>query len=135
MLGTNDVKTEFGLSVDKLIGQWEAFLDDVARYARAATVVLVSPIRIDPEQPRFAVDMVAFDAGSVAKADRFAEAYAALARRRGLLFLDAAGVAAAGADGIHLTGAGHARLADAVAAVILTGQPSSTTAGAATGTR
>ena len=122
MLGTNDVKTRFRLTADRLAAQWDLLLDTLDAYAFTAhgttpAVVLVSPVPIDPAQPRFA-DMAEFDAGSVALSRELAGAYQAVARRRGLLFLDAATVARVGADGGHLTVDSHRALAEALAVLL-----------------
>jgi lysophospholipase L1-like esterase len=119
MLGTNDLKTRFRLTVDRLAAQWDLLLDALDAYAFTAhgtspTVVLVSPVPIDPAQPRFA-EMAEFDAGSVAMSWDLAGAYQAVAQRRGLLFFDAATVARVGADGGHLTVDSHRALAEALA--------------------
>jgi lysophospholipase L1-like esterase len=123
MLGTNDTKTRFGLTAAGIADEWSGFLDDLAanswnRDGEASTVILVSPIRIDDRQPRYHDEMVSFDASSVEHADALAAAYADLAARRNLVFFDAATVARAGADGIHLTTDSHARLAEALAGLI-----------------
>jgi lysophospholipase L1-like esterase len=126
MLGSNDVKMQFGLSVERLAGQWENLLDDL--YANAFTadwtaphVILVSPVPLDPSRTRYAEQLDSFDAASVAKSRLLAAAYNGIAKRRGLGFLDAATAAEVGDDGLHLTAHGHAALAEALAPVILSG--------------
>jgi lysophospholipase L1-like esterase len=124
MLGTNDVKVDFGLSVAEIAGHWDGFLTDLfanvwTRDNRRPEVILVSPITVDADQARFAEEMDSFDAASVAKSTQLAAAYRPVAERNGLAFFDAATVARAGADGIHLTVASHAQLATALAQVII----------------
>lgn len=124
MLGTNDLKSRFSLTVERLAAQWEKLLDDLHGYAFAADgssplIVLVSPIHLDPAQPGFA-EAVDYDAGSVAMSRALASAYNDIAERRGLVFFDAATVARSGGDAVHLTVDSHAALARALADVIAT---------------
>ncbi|WP_020519596.1 GDSL-type esterase/lipase family protein [Catelliglobosispora koreensis] len=123
MLGTNDTKVQFGRSAEAIALSWHGFLDDLFAVAFRADgsrpdVVLVSPIHIDPTQPLADMETDSFDAASVAKAAQLSALYAAIAKERGLRFLDAAAVAAPGADSIHLTVASHAALAELIATEI-----------------
>jgi lysophospholipase L1-like esterase len=119
MLGTNDCKAEFGLDVAGVAGQWDGFLDDLFAHAwtcddRPPAVLLVSPAGLDATQPQFG-DAVSFDDRSVEVSWGLAAAYARVAERRGVHFLDAGSVVQAGPDGYHLTAEGHDRLAVAIA--------------------
>ena len=123
MLGTNDLKTEFSRTVDEITGQWDGFLDDMfanvwTRDDTAPAVILVSPARLNPDQPRFATDVASMDAESVQKSVQLAAAYREVADRRGLVYFDAATVAEVGADGLHLTAEANGRLAAALVPVI-----------------
>jgi lysophospholipase L1-like esterase len=128
MLGTNDAKAQFGLTTADITAQWTGFLADLeancwTRDGGRPAVILVSPVRIDDQQARYVEEMTSFDADSVRHANGLAAAYAGLAARRGLLYFDAATVACAGADGIHLTTDSHGRLAAALAELILANVP------------
>ncbi len=123
MLGTNDAKAQFGLTSTGITDEWSGFLDDLrancwTRDGGAPTVILVSPVRIDDRQARYLDEMESFDAASVRHIDGLAAAYAELAAQQELVFFDAASVARAGTDGIHLSMDSHARLAQSLADLI-----------------
>ena len=84
------------------------------------TTVLVSPIWIDDTAPGFAeVTGDSFDRTGVARSRELADEIRRVARERGVLYADAAQVALAGSDGLHLSRDSHARLADLVASTIV----------------
>jgi lysophospholipase L1-like esterase len=123
MLGSNDTKLEFGLTVEHIVANLDGLIDLL--FANSWTsalkppqVVLVSPIHIDPTQPRFGDDAPSTNYESVAKSLELSRAYQKLAQRRGLTFFDAATVADAVGDGLHMDADGHANLAAALADVI-----------------
>lgn len=120
MLGTNDIKRHMGLeAVDCALAQ-NALLDAVVAAACGPgggrpAVVLVSPPHVVEAEAPFGRQ---FD-GAIPKSRGFAEAYAAIARQRGCLFLDAAAVTATSPrDGIHLEREGHRLLGEAVAQAV-----------------
>jgi lysophospholipase L1-like esterase len=124
MLGTNDLKNQFNRSPATIADALNGYIDDVA--ANAATraggvprIVLVSPIHIDDTQPGFA-EMTGpnFDAVAVAKSRRLAEEVRRVAQTRGVRCADAATVARAGGDGLHLSLDSHQRLAELIAPLV-----------------
>ncbi len=124
MLGTNDLKACFDRTVDEVAGALRGYLDDVAGnvtdpQGRTPPVVLVSPILIDDSAARFA-EMTAdsFDSAGVARSRELGAAIRRVARDGGAAYADAATVAHAGDDGLHLTRDSHGRLADLVAATL-----------------
>ena len=119
MLGSNDLKAEFDRPVEDIAGALDGYLDDVSVHAPGAAAVLVSPIHIDDSQPLFAEWTSAeFDADSVAKSRRLADGIRRVARAWDTMFLDAATVARAGGDGLHLSLDSQRSLARAIAALV-----------------
>jgi lysophospholipase L1-like esterase len=119
MLGSNDLKAEFGRSARDIAAALGGLLKEIATYTDAATTVLVSPIRLDDRQPRFRELMASsFDARSVAESRELARAIRPVAEAHGVLFADAAAVASAGPDGLHHSLDSHQRLATLLAGVI-----------------
>ena len=99
--------------------------DNVAdRGGRVPTTVLVSPIWIDDAAPWFAeVTGGSFDRTGVARSRELAGEISRVAQELGVRYADAAQVARAGNDGLHLTLDSHAPLAELVASTIDDVQP------------
>ncbi len=121
MLGTNDIKRHMDLeAVDCALAQ-DALLDAVEAAGCGPgggrpAVVLLSPPRVVEAETPFGRQ---FD-GAIPKSQGFAAAYAAIARQRNCLFLDAAEVAASSPrDGIHLEREGHRQLGEAIAKAVI----------------
>ncbi len=119
MLGTNDLKSRFGVgaadiasSVETLLGAARAFCTTTGRPVPRFLVVAPPPIvETGPAAEFFA--------GGAAKSRRFAALFAAAADRTGAAFLDAgAHVRVSDVDGIHLDADQQAALATAVAAAV-----------------
>jgi lysophospholipase L1-like esterase len=124
MLGTNDLKTCFDRSATAIADALRGYLDDVEvnvadPWGRTPAVVLISPIRIDDTAPLYA-EMTAdsFDSTGVARSRELGPAIRGVAQEGGATYADAAEVARAGDDGLHLTRDSHGRLADLVATTI-----------------
>ena len=124
MLGTNDLKTCFDRTPETIADALRGYVDDVAtnasdRQGRTPTVVLVSPIQIDDHAPLFQ-EMTAenFDSTGVARSRELSPAIRVVAEERGTEYVDAAAVARAGDDGLHLTRDSHAPLARLLAFTI-----------------
>ena len=124
MLGTNDLKTCFDRTADQIADALRGCLDDLAsnatdRGGRTPAVVLVSPILIDDTAPQFdEMTAESFDHAGVARSRELGSAIRRVALERGATYADAATVARAGADGLHLTRDSHPRLAELVAATL-----------------
>lgn len=122
MLGTNDLKTEFGRSPAAIAAALDGYVSDVAgnaenRAGGPPRIILVSPIHIDDSQPAFAaMNGQNFDASAPGRSRGLAAELRRVAEARGVLFADAATVARAGDDGLHLTRDSHHRLAGLIAA-------------------
>lgn len=127
MLGTNDLKIEFGpRSADAVAAALKSYIDDVR--ARAKTVngttphcILMSPVLIDQSKPGFASykGRGFYNEQSAANSHDFAAAIKTLATQQGCAFLNAADVATVGSDAIHITRQGHAALGQAVAQKVI----------------
>jgi lysophospholipase L1-like esterase len=125
MLGSNDLKSCFDRTPTAIAEALHGYVDDIAanvtdRRGRAPVTVLVSPIRINDAAPRFQeVTGENFDPTTAARSRELAVAIRRVAQQRGVLYADAAQVAHAGDDGLHLTMDSHARLADLIAPMVV----------------
>lgn len=124
MLGTNDLKASFGREAADIAAALGGLLDDIKQFAGKSNggppaVLLVSPIHVDDTQPIFAEwTSLEFDAHSVAKSRQLSAALRAVAEERGVHFADAATVAGAGDDGLHINLESHRRLGEMLADVV-----------------
>jgi lysophospholipase L1-like esterase len=124
MLGSNDLKTCFGRSAETIANALHGYVDDVATYVtdrqgRMPSLLLLSPILLDDSITAY-VDPTGngFDDRSLVASKALAGEIRRVADERGVLFADAATVARAGGDALHLTLDSHAPLARLVADVI-----------------
>jgi len=124
MLGTNDLKSCFDRTPEAIADALCGYLDAVAvnaadRHGGATAVVLVSPILIDDSASLWQeVTAANYDSAGVARSRELGAAIRRVADDRGVGYADAASVAHAGHDGLHLTPDSHARLAQLVAAAV-----------------
>lgn len=116
MLGTNDVKTYFDLSADDIASQMNdlvAFTQDPEiqdRHSGFKTVLISPPPVVE------AGTLAPIFAGGALKAQGLADRYAAIARAKGISFLDAGSVISCSvSDGVHFGAAAHRVLGLAVA--------------------
>lgn len=124
MLGSNDLKVQFGRSPDDIAGALHGYVDDVAAAASTRdgltpTTVLVSPIHVDDSQRLFeelTLGDIARDAAPRSRA--LAATVQRVAQERGVIFADAAAVATAGDDGLHLSRDSHEALGRLMATTI-----------------
>lgn len=121
MLGTNDFKIAFNRSVEEIAeatrGLIELTQTKTAKYAGvAANVVLVSPILIDDNAEMHKEWYSSYyNEASVEKSKVLAGRLEMLALTMDCVFVDAALVAKAGKDGLHLDEASHRALGDLLA--------------------
>lgn len=124
MLGSNDLKACFDRTAAQIADALHGYVDDIAVNAadpqgRVPTTLLVSPIRIDDTAGRYEESTAdSFDEVGVGRSRELGEHIRRVATERGVLFADAAQVARAGEDGLHLDRDSHARLAELVAATL-----------------
>ena len=119
MLGTNDLKTRFGVSAQEIFMGMGMLLDIIStsgagRRETAPQVLLIAPAPLS-ERTQF----VEFLPDGPGKSQKLAQLYRRLAEERGAAFLDAADYAQTEpSEGVHLTLESHHQLASAVASCI-----------------
>ena len=119
MLGTNDLKTRFGASPDRIAAGLAALLDlallpEMQARSGGFRILAIAP----PPVAEVGVLAAQFT-GAAAKARALAPRIAAVAQARGAAFLDAAAHAAVSpVDGVHLDARAHHALGAAVAAAV-----------------
>jgi lysophospholipase L1-like esterase len=117
-LGTNDLKTRFGMPPGDIAAGAGMLVDTVAKtlaaVGQSAKVLLIAPPPI--LETGCLADMFA---GGAAKSQVFAAHYKAMAARLGAAFLDAGSVIASSKiDGIHFDLPEHQKLGQAVTAAV-----------------
>lgn len=124
MLGTNDLKIEYRRSAEAIASALAGLIDDVRTYGETKTgespkIILVSPIEIDDQAPRFAEFYTGYyDAESMLESKKLPEAIKKVAKEKGVAFLDAATVSMPGEDGIHFGIESERPLAELIAGEI-----------------
>jgi len=124
MLGTNDLKAEYHRSAEDISIAISGLVSDVREFAQSQSgsvprVILVSPIEINSNAPRFAEFYTGYyDERSMAESQKLGAKIAHLAHQTGCEFLDAATVSQPGEDGIHFSKESEATLAVALEVVI-----------------
>lgn len=118
-LGTNDLKDEFHRSAQDVADAVAELIADIRQYAhnhdQATQVLIVSPIHIDVDAPNFAsLYGSKYSADSVQKSLDLSDCLALVAHDNDCMFFDAATVAKAGEDGLHLDKDSHEPLAQAL---------------------
>lgn len=124
MLGTNDLKAEFGRTSSAIAHAVDGLVDTIKHSAQASEdaprIIIVSPMPIDASAEDFAALYARnYSAAAVEQSHQLAEALRAVAKKRDCLFFDAARIAVPGADGVHLSKASHTALAQGLAAQII----------------
>lgn len=119
MLGTNDCKTQFGVSPEQIAKGLDQILEKaVASSSDAFKILLISPVPMK-EEAAFPEMISDFDKNSVAMSCELAMEYEKVAGKYGCAFLDASKVTEVSEiDGVHLEAGGHEALAKAVALAI-----------------
>ena len=124
MLGTNDLRIEFSRTAEDVTNAISGLVNDIRIYGqnkanRSPKIILVSPIVINARAPHFAEHYSeSYDERSAVESQRLGGLLAALAQQLNCEFVDAASVAQAGDEGIHLNHESHALLAAAIQAKI-----------------
>ena len=124
MLGTNDLKMSYETNAKNIALNILGLVDDVYQYSSTAydknpRVILMSPIHINPDAPRFVQfykEDFSYSSGEESK--KLSTQLSALARKHNIGFIDAAAYAQAGEDGLHLSLASCQTLGQAVAKTI-----------------
>lgn len=121
MLGTNDFKIEFNRSMEEIAQATRELIELIqgktAKYNGVpAKVILVSPILVDGSAPKLKEWYSEhYDTSSVKKSQQLAASLKKISQALGCSFIDAAQVARAGKDGIHLDEESHQALGDLLA--------------------
>lgn len=123
MLGSNDLKTFFNLTADRiaygagvLVDVIQEFMPEKQGYV--PKILLISPPEIGENIARSPF-YGEFDEKSIEESRRFPECYRALAEEKGCLYLNAAEyIKPSEFDSLHLTPEGHRILAEKVAEVV-----------------
>jgi lysophospholipase L1-like esterase len=123
MLGTNDFKDEFKRTSQDVADAVAGLVLDIKDYAYAADqptdILIVSPIVIDATAQNFAQLYGAkYGADSAQKSRELAACLQKVAHNMGCAFFDAADVAHAGIDGLHLSADSHEPLAQVLAQAV-----------------
>lgn len=109
MLGTNDLKIQYGRSADDIAQSINGLVTDIKQYAQdknggTPNIILVSPIYIDEKAPRFYEFYTDYyDERAMQESHKLAAAISKVANQTGCKFVDAAAVAIPGEDGIHFS--------------------------------
>lgn len=119
MLGTNDTKSYFSASAPVIAmgaGKIVECIQDIRWYNGFSRpeILLVSPILID-EGCETASGCISFDTAAPGKSRGFALEYEQVAKVHGVHYFNAASVACAGIDCVHMDAPAHKALADALA--------------------
>lgn len=125
MLGTNDLKVEFNRSATEIAQALRELVELIqvktAKYnGTPAKIILVSPILIDGNTPKHKEWYSNYyNADSEKKSKELASQLQLVAQAMSCQFVDAAQVAHAGEDGIHLSETSHRAFGELLAEVIL----------------
>ena len=119
MLGTNDLKTRFGvkaLSIADGLRRYDNILKSVHMAGEPPKVLLISPILLHPDYKKHVLFHDMFGEDAVERSRGFREAYQMAAEQFGWYFMSASDFAEASPkDGLHMEPEGHASLGRAVA--------------------
>ena len=124
MLGSNDLKTTFHLTAERIAEGAGELVEEIYSFAEAKQdhvpqVILVSPPEIG-RGIRSSAFYGSFHEEAVAESKKFPECYRAVAKKHGCIFFDAAAyVYPSEADSVHLTAEGHRVLAERLYDVIV----------------
>lgn len=125
MLGINDLKTQYNRGAEDIARAINGLVGDIREYSHdkqgnPPKIVLVSPILINSDAPRFAEFYTGiYDERAAQESHKLAAAISQLAIETGCDFVDAAIVAKAGEDGIHFSDDSHEHLAKLLQTAII----------------
>lgn len=121
MLGTNDLKTVFNRSPEKIAESINHLVKIVHDYGtnkagKTPAIILISPILINSNAPNF-TKMYAgiYNSQSALKSAKLSKFIKTVAEKSNAIFIDASKFADSGDDGLHLSEESHTRLAEVVA--------------------
>ena len=118
MLGTNDLKTRFGVNAYSIadgLRQFDSVLRTAVMAGEKPEILLVSPIHLHPDYKKHVLFHDMFGENAVERSEMFAPAYQAAAKQYGWHYMDAAKYAQASPDdGLHMAPEGHLSLGKAM---------------------
>ena len=112
MLGTNDLKHGYGISIDEIVQNMRTYIIEPA--LTFAPVLLVAPPPMDDQNPQTAEKWQ----GGTLRVKELEQAYEKLASSVGCDFFSAHALTKPGSDGVHLSRESHEALGEALAAHI-----------------
>lgn len=119
MLGTNDLKTRYGLLPRDIADGLQRLVSLAQSLAPGMRILLIAPVFLESKALTVFLSNP-FSKDSYRHSRMLGPLYSDIARKNGCLFLDASTVTNAGNDdGVHLDRQGHGRLADAVYQALL----------------
>lgn len=124
MLGTNDLKSEYGRSAQEVAHAIEGLVEDVRKYGKnkdgsAPQIILISPILVNVNAPRFAEFYTGYyDEHALEQSKLLGKALEEVAKKTDCHFIDAAETAEAGEDGIHFDETSERALGELMAETI-----------------
>lgn len=114
MLGTNDCKTAYGATPERIGEGIEELLDQIQSFNPEIQIVLVSPISLGDKVWEEGYD-IEFNENSVAVSKALPRVYEKIADKRGIEFLAASDYAKpSSADQEHMDAENHKRFAEAI---------------------
>ena len=123
MLGSNDLKTTFGLRAEQIAAGAGALVDVIKEFTAekqgfVPKIILVSPPEIG-EDIKTSPFYGRFDEAAIAESRRFPACYERIAKEKGCIFFDAAAhIYPSKTDSLHLTPEAHSVLAEELAALV-----------------
>lgn len=114
MLGTNDFKFRFDRTAEDVAKAVEKLIT-ITKEVTNAKIILVSPVAINPQAPRFMEFYNDhFDLHAGEESSRLGDLLQAFATKHEYAYLDASKVADVGEDGLHLTLTSHEKLSRSI---------------------
>jgi lysophospholipase L1-like esterase len=115
MLGTNDLKKEFGRSAAEIADSLKQYVPLLEKHAPQVRVIVVAPAIVDPTQPIFQEELVERFGNGAQKSVQLVHELKRVAAEIKAVFVDSNDYVVQGPDGIHWTKESHAKFGKALA--------------------
>lgn len=116
MLGSNDYKIRYQASLEQVVDGMEQVIEKaLSKASKRPEILLISPPAL---ADKVAETDAEYDNRSLKMSREISPALKSLASKNHYLFLDAAQIAVAGPDQVHMTAESHEALANAISALI-----------------
>ncbi len=120
MLGTNDLKIQFERAPNEIANAISLFINEIRLHNPAVEILLVSPIHINSDAPKFKEYYSEnYNDKSASDSRSLSESIHSLAKENNVFFFDASTVSKAGVDGIHFDKESHLALAEVLKDLII----------------